>query len=76
MGGLVSHHEKNEIKAEVANDLPFGSSGIVVLVEERWVADAEKALSKADNASKYEVDRQSVEHAKAEAPKPAPTSVA
>jgi len=75
VGGLVSHHEKKEIKAEVANDLPAGSSGIVVLLEERWVADAEGALSKADNISKHKVDKKSVEHAKAEAPKPTPTAV-
>jgi uncharacterized membrane protein len=75
-GGLVSHHEKKEIKAEVANDLPIGTSGIVVLLEERWVADAEKALSKADNVSKHKVDKRSVEHAKTEAPKPTPAGVA
>jgi uncharacterized membrane protein len=75
-GGLVSHHEKKEIKAEVANDLPVGTSGIVVLLDERWVADAEKALSNADNVSKHKVDKHSVEHAKAEAPKPTPAGVA
>jgi uncharacterized membrane protein len=75
-GGLVSHHEKKEIKAEVANDLPFGSSGIVVLLDERWVADAEKALSKADRVSQHEVDKHSVDHAKTEAPKQTPAGVA
>ena len=77
VGGLVSHHEKKEIKAEVANDIPAGTSGIVVLLEERWVADAEKALSKADNVSKHKVDKKSVEQAKAQAPKqtPKPTPV-
>jgi uncharacterized membrane protein len=65
-GGLVSHHEKKELKAEVAYDLPLGSSGIVVLLAERWVADAEKLLLKADNVSTHKVDRNSVEHAKAE----------
>jgi uncharacterized membrane protein len=74
-GGLVSHHEKKEIKAEVANDVPVGTSGIVVLLEERWVADAEKALSKADNVSKHKVDKKSVEHAKTQAPKQTPTAV-
>jgi uncharacterized membrane protein len=76
VGGLVSHHEKKEIKAEVANDLPLGSSGIVVLFDETWVTEVEKALSKPDNVSKHKVDKQSVEHAKTEAPKPTPTSVA
>jgi uncharacterized membrane protein len=74
-GGLVSHHEKKEIKAEVANDLPVGSSGIVVLLAEEWAVEAEKALSKADNISTHEVDKGSVEHAKTEAPKAAPTAV-
>ena len=32
VGGLVSHKEKKEIKAEVADDLPPNSSGIVALV--------------------------------------------
>jgi len=76
VGGLVSHFEKKEIKAEVANDLPVGSSGIVVLLDERWVAEAKKALSKADNVSKHEVDRSSVEHVKIGAAKAAPTGVA
>ena len=46
IGGLVSHHEKKEIKAEVEDTLPPGSSGIVALFEERWLADVEKALAK------------------------------
>jgi len=75
LGELVSHHEKKEIKAEVANDVPVGSSGIVVLLEERRVGEAEKVLSKADTISKHELDRGSVEHAKAQAPEPTPTGV-
>jgi uncharacterized membrane protein len=64
IGGLVSHSEKKEIKAEVADDLPPNSSGIVALFEEQWAADVEKALKGADDVSKHEVDRQSVEKAK------------
>jgi len=75
VGELVSHHEKKEIKAEVANDVPVGSSGIVVLLEERRVGEAEKVLLKADTISKHELDRGSVEHAKAQAPEPTPTGV-
>jgi uncharacterized membrane protein len=74
-GGLVSHREKKEIKAEVANDLPVGSSGIVVLLEEQWVAEAEKALSKADNISTHKVDKGSVEHAKTKTPQPTSSAV-
>jgi uncharacterized membrane protein len=75
-GGLVSHHEKKELKAEVAYDLPLGSSGIVVLLEQRWAADAEKLLPKADNVSAHHVDRHSVEHAKTEASTPESTRAA
>ena len=39
VGGLISHKEKKEIKAEVADDLPPNSSGIVALFEERWATD-------------------------------------
>jgi uncharacterized membrane protein len=75
-GGLVSHHEKKELKAEVAYDLPLGSSGIVVLLEQSWTADAGKLLPKADNISAHHVDRNSVEHAKTEASRPASTRAA
>lgn len=67
IGGLVSHSEKKEIKAEVADDLPPGSSGIVALFEEQWEADVDKALANADKVSKHEVDKDSAEKAKAAA---------
>ena len=67
VGGLVSHSEKKEIKAEVADDLPPNSSGIVALFEERWAADIEEALKGADDVSKHEVDRDSAEQVKAAA---------
>jgi uncharacterized membrane protein len=63
-GGLLSHHEKKEIKSEVADDLPPGSSGIVVLFEESFAADIAKTLPKADNVSKHEIDKQSAKQAK------------
>jgi uncharacterized membrane protein len=63
-GALLDHHRKNEIKADVEDVLPPGSSGIVALFEERWVADVEKALAKADKVTKHEVDSSSVDDAK------------
>ena len=69
IGGLVSHSEKSEIKDEVEDDVPPGSSAIVALFEERWAADIEKALPKADKVSKHEVDKQSADKAKAAATK-------
>jgi uncharacterized membrane protein len=69
IGGLVSHSDKSEIKDEVEDDVPPGSSAIVALFEERWAAEIEKALPKADKVSKHEVDKQSAEKAKAAATK-------
>ena len=64
VGGLVSHAQKKDIKEEVADSLPPGSSGIVALFDERWVAEVEKATANADNVTKHEVDKDSVEEAK------------
>lgn len=66
-GAILDHHQKNEIKADVEEVLPPGSSGIVALFEERWVEDVEKALTKADKVSKHEVDSESAEDVKATA---------
>jgi hypothetical protein len=56
---------KSEIKADVKDELPPNSSGIVALFEERWVTDVEKALANADNISTREVDSGSVDDVKA-----------
>jgi uncharacterized membrane protein len=66
-GAIVDHHQKKEIKEDVEEVLPPGSSGIVALFEERWVEDVEKALANADQASKHEVDSNSAEEVKANA---------
>jgi uncharacterized membrane protein len=59
IGALKSRHERKEIKAEVENVLPRGSSGIVVLFDERWVGQIDEALAKADSVSKHDVDSDS-----------------
>ena len=66
-GKLLDHHMKSEIKADVEDELPPDSSGIVALFEERWVTDVEKALANADKVSTREVDPGSVEDVKADA---------
>jgi uncharacterized membrane protein len=68
VGGLVSHGEKKEIKAEVADDLPPGSSGIVGLFDPTFATAVEKTMANATNVSKHEIDPQSVADAKAAAP--------
>ncbi len=67
IGGIVSHHEKKEIKEEVEDVLPPDSSAIVALFEEKWVADVEKALAKSDKVAKHEVDRESADEVKSAA---------
>lgn len=67
IGGLMSHHEKKEIKEEVDDVMPADSSAIVALFEERWVTDVEKALARADKMTKHEVDKQSADQVKAAA---------
>ena len=66
-GAILDHEQKKEIKADVEDVLPPGSSGIVVLFEERWVEDVEKALAKADKTTAHEVDSDSAEEVKATA---------
>ena len=64
-GAIVDRRDKNEIKADVEDVLPPGSSGIVALFEERWVDEVEKALGKADKVATHEVDSDSANQVKA-----------
>ena len=66
-GAIVDRRQKNEIKAEVEDVLPRGSSAIVALFEEVWVEDVRKALARADNVTTHEVDSASAEAVKATA---------
>ena len=75
-GGLVSHHEKKEIKADVEETLPINSSGIVAIFEERWADDIANALPNASKVTKEKVDKDSADQVKAEASKTVPPSTA
>ena len=61
------HLDKKEIKADVEDVLPPGSSGIVALFEEQWVEEVEKALAKADKVSSHDINSDSAEQVKASA---------
>ena len=63
-GAILDHRQKKEIKADVEDVLPPGSSGIVALFEERWAQDVEKALAKSEKTTKHEVDAESAEEVK------------
>jgi uncharacterized membrane protein len=67
IGGLRSHHERKEIKADVDEVLPPGSSGIVAIFEERWGSGVDRALMNADLVKKEKVDGESLEQLKAAA---------
>ena len=65
IGGLVSHGQKAEIKADVEDALPLNSSGIVALFDQQWTADVDKALSGATQVTKDKVDGKSADTVKA-----------
>jgi uncharacterized membrane protein len=60
-GALVSHGEKEQIRADVEDTLPPNSSCIVALFKEQWADDIDKALSNASNVTKEKVDADSAE---------------
>ena len=66
-GALISHGQKEEIKADVEDTLPINSSAIVAIFEERWEDDIDKALSSASNVTKEKVDPDSADQVKATA---------
>ena len=69
VGKLVSHHRGSEIKKDVEQVLPAGSSGIVTIVDITLKSKVEDALSKASKVDEEEVDAKSVEQAKEAAAK-------
>ena len=73
-GALVSHGQKEEIKADVDDTLPRNSSGIVAIFEEQWEGDIDKALSNASNLTKEKVDSDSAEQVKTAATANQPAS--
>ncbi|HEY5275996.1 MAG TPA: DUF1269 domain-containing protein [Coriobacteriia bacterium] len=67
VGGLRSHALKEEIRDEVADDLPPGSSGIVVLFEPRWLTQIQTAIANASSVATHEIDADSAREATAAA---------
>ena len=63
IGGLMSHHREHEIKKDVEDVLPPGTSGIVAVFDEVWVLSGE-GPAKAEKIDKEKVDRDSVEQVK------------
>ncbi len=72
VGGLISHGNKNAIKAGLEDTLPLNSSGIVALFEEQWAGEIDKALPQASKVTKEQVDAGSVAEVKTAATKTSP----
>jgi uncharacterized membrane protein len=64
VGALKSHSDRNDIKEDVEDVLPPGSSGIVALFSITWEPQVEKALADADKVTKHSVDAGSADEVK------------
>jgi len=69
VGGLVSAHRESEIKKDVEDVLPPGSSGIITLFDITWKPKVDEALSKASKIDEEDVDAESAAKLKEEASK-------
>jgi uncharacterized membrane protein len=54
-GAAVDQVLKHQIKSDVEDTLPPGSSGIVALFEERWAVEVEKAFTTAAKTEQHHV---------------------
>ena len=54
-GFAVDQVQKHQIKSDLEEILPPGSSGIVAVFEERWVTDVENALERATRTERHHV---------------------
>ena len=64
IGELMSKHREKKIEKDIEDVLPVGSSGIIAVFDEVWVAQVEKALKKASKIDKDQVDRADVDQIK------------
>ena len=64
IGELMSIHRERKIEKDLEDVLPVGSSGIIAVFDEVWVAQVEKALKKAAKIDKDQVDRADVDSIK------------
>ena len=61
IGELMSVHRERKIEKDLEDVLPVGSSGIIAVFDEVWVAQVEKALKKASKVDRDQVDRTDVD---------------
>jgi uncharacterized membrane protein len=69
VGGLLSHHRGTEIKKDIEDVLPMGSSGVITVFDITVKPKIDKALGKAKKVDEEEVDAASVDKLKEAAAK-------
>jgi uncharacterized membrane protein len=67
IGKLKHRHDRSELKDEIEETLPPGSSGIVAIVENTLLEQLDRTLEAADKVSKQAVDAETVQALETEA---------
>ncbi len=65
-GKLKHRHDRSEMKKEIEETLPPGTSGVVAIVENKWLEQLDRTLAAAERVSKQSVDAGTVDAIKAE----------
>jgi uncharacterized membrane protein len=60
IGKLKHRHDRSELADEVEKTLEPGTSGVVAVVENRWLEQLERTLAAAEKVSKMSVDADTV----------------
>jgi uncharacterized membrane protein len=64
IGKLTKRHDESTIKKDIEDVLPPGTSGIVAVFEEVWVAQVEKELAKAQKKAIQAADKETAKELK------------
>jgi uncharacterized membrane protein len=56
LGGLVKHHREGQLTDELEKVMPAGSSAIIVLMDDAFADQVDKALVKAERKASRSVD--------------------
>jgi uncharacterized membrane protein len=64
VGKLVKHHDEKGIAKDLEETVPPGTSGVVAVFEEIWVAEVERQLAKAEKKAVKEADKETARELK------------
>ena len=65
IGKLTKHHQEKGLEKDLEDTIPPGTSGVVAVFEEVWVAEVERQLAKAERKAVKEADKQTTKELKA-----------